>query len=129
MAIEVRWDAKCGEAVVERTVWNPLEGKDETELVTLDLYQGNAYLVFIAKWKDGEKDMRSLWLFFNDREHMKNCLGLTKQNAGDNILNTPECRLVSISLDKNRNAYVKQITAALIQAFDNLEIKIYSSKK
>lgn len=129
MSLNWYWNDCCGEAVFERTLWNPLEGKDETKRITTKLYQGNAWLIFIYEWKEGDKDMYNVWSFIADKEHMRNCLGLSKQSKGDNIFNRGDCRLVSISLDKNRNSYVKQIVDNLVQAFDELHIKIYTSEK
>ena len=131
MSLNWSWDSCCGEAVFESTYWNPLEGKDETRQFTTKLYQGNAYLIFIYHYEENGEKMYTLHTFFADKEHMKNCLGLNKKWSKDNIFNEDGySKLVKISLDKNHNAYVKQIVDALVQAnFSKLEITVYDSSK
>ena len=91
----LRWnfDDKIGEAVIR-------QGDRE---YTMNLYDGNAFLIFVDEYKDVEgKEMYSVWLFFADEEHAKSCLGLSKNNDG-NIFDERN-ELVRIRINKKEGA-------------------------
>lgn len=61
---------------------------------------------------------------------MKNCLGLNKKGGyTENIHNKPYCKLTKIRIDKKKCRYTKEIVTALVQAFDNIEIEIFSEEE
>ena len=119
MALNWNWDKKCGEMV---TV-DPLTGKEFTQ----NLYQGNALLIMISEWKEDDVDKYALWSFWADKEHMKNCLGLSKKSDG----NIYEGRIKSVSLNKAMfysTKDIKDIVDALIVAFDDIAIRVYNEE-
>ena len=124
MALNWLWSEKCGEA----TMLQNIDGK-ETEF-TLSLYKGNAYLIFIYEYKDENgADMYNVWNFFLDRDHAKNCLGLNKkQGYTDNILQRNWSRMTRIQLNKSMYPQAKELAGLLVQAFDNINIEIYSEE-
>jgi len=123
MALNWNWNRKCGEMI---TV-DPLTGKEFTQ----NLYQGNALLIMISEWHDEDRDsdMYNLWSFWCDKEHMRNCLGLSKgKTADDNIY---AGRIKSVSLNKamfHSTKDIKDIVDALIAAFDDIVIRVYSEE-
>ena len=123
MAIQWRWDEKCGEA----TFTDNYNGNERT--YTVNLYTGNAYLIFIDEWTEDGVDRYSLSNFWADKEHMKNCLGLNKKKGyEENIHDKPYCRLTKIKINKKKCRYTKEIVTALVQAFDTINIEIYTEE-
>lgn len=110
----LQWDfnEKVGECV-----W------DYVNEVTLNLYEGNAFLIFVNEFKEGEAEKYSVWAFFTNEQHMKNCLGLNKKCCDHNIFEG-EIKLVRINKAKCRN--YKKIVSLLAQGFDNIKIEIYN---
>lgn len=115
----LRWnfDDKIGEAVIR-------QGDRE---YTMNLYDGNAFLIFVDEYKsiDGN-DMYSVWLFFADEQHAKNCLGLCK-NGGGNIFDEKNM-LVKVRINKKEYRYTSKLVEMLIKAFDEIQIEIYSEE-
>ena len=72
MAIQWKWDEKCGEATLRQTA-----GDDAREF-TLSLYTGNCYLILLHEFEEDGKQMYNMHSFWADKKHMENCLGLTK---------------------------------------------------
>ena len=125
MALRWNWDEKVGEAIFSKT-WN-----GRTESFVKNLYEGNAYLLFMNEWTDDDgKEKYSLYSFWADKQHMKNMLGLNPRRKEENYnyFDTPECTLTEIRLNKKRCRYTKDIVDALIKAFDNITIKLYSEE-
>lgn len=120
MSLNWRWDDKIGEATVEQTF------NGETKTFTKSLYEGNAFLIFITEWKENEEDMYSLYSFFADEAHAKNCLGLTKNH--NNIFTEGCDKLTKISINKKKSRNWKKIVTLFAQAFDDIEIKIFSEE-
>lgn len=121
MALTWKWDEKVGEAVVRQSV----NGEDRE--FTLNLYNGNALLIFMYEYKENGTDKYNLWSFWCDAQHMKNCLGLKKGTT--NIYNSYD-RLVKIRLNKKKCRGYKEIVAALASAdFDNFTIELYTEKE
>ena len=77
MALVWNWKDKCGEMCV---VQSHLD--EEDQMFTVDLYQGNAYLIMIHEFKEAGKDKYSVFSFFVDKAHMRTCLGLDKKGIG-----------------------------------------------
>ena len=122
MAIRWDWNEKCGEA----TLVQRHDGEDD-KTFTLSLYTGNCCLIFLHEFVDESgTEKYSLTNFWADKDHMKNCLGLNKkQGYGENIYDTPYERFTKFRLNKAKCRYMKDIVAALVQAFDNIDIEIY----
>lgn len=83
------------------------------------LYSGNALLIGCIE--NDEDNTYSVNTFFCDKEHMKNCLGLTK--GYDNIYNHIQYNKITLFKEYR---YTKDIVNAFIKAkFDNtIEIQI-----
>ena len=91
----------------------------------VNLYQGNAFLIFVNEYKDENgKGVYQVWSFFADEGHAKNCLGLTKESDGN--LYDEVNKLVKIRINKKKYAYTKKLVELLVRAFDEIEIEIYS---
>ena len=123
MALHWNWNEKVGEAVISQT----FNGK--TESFVRNLYQGNALLIFMNEWTDNDGvDKYSLYSFWADKQHMKNCLGLNPKRKEENFnyFDTPECTLTELRLNKKICTNVKDIVDAVTKAFDNITIRIYS---
>lgn len=122
MALTWEWNRKIGEAVFDELYLD-----DPTKEVTVSLYEGNAFLIFIHKYKDKNTDenMYTLFSFFADKTHMNRCLGLEK--GSENIF-LHNGRLKRISFNKAKSRNYKQIIPALVKAFDDIEIKVYTEE-
>lgn len=121
MALNWRWEDKCGEATIV-----DIENREHT----LNLYEGNAFLIFLREYEEDGHNMYSLWSFWADKEHMKNCLGLNKKKGyTSNIYEYGSSKIVKMRFNKDKCRYLKDITTALVQAFDNINIEIYKENK
>lgn len=49
------------------------------------IYSGNAFAIFTNEWEEEGTKMYSLYSFFTDEKHAKNCFGLTKEFKDSNI--------------------------------------------
>lgn len=124
MSLNWRWDEKCGEAIIEQT-W-----KDETKRFTKNLYEGNAFLIFLNEWEEDGVGKYSLYTFFADEAHAKRCLGIN-MNADKiyrNMFEDGYDKLVKLRVNKKKAHNWKKIITLFAQAFDNLEIEIYSEE-
>lgn len=92
------------------------------EVRTYQLYQGNAFLIMLWEYEEDGKDMWQMHNFFVDKEHAKNCLGLTK--GFDNMFNTERYKIKGIRLNKGKYRYTKDLVDMLIKAFDEISIDI-----
>ena len=129
MALQWLWKNKCGEATFRATIDRDKKGYRD---YTVNLYEGNAYLIFIHEYKENENDMYNLKGFFADKEHMKRCLGIDKrykETYGDNSYDRDYDRLIKIRFNKKKSRNYKEIITALVQAFDNIEIEVYTEKE
>ena len=116
MALQWQWDKKCGEAIFHNII------ADKT--FSVNLYEGNAFLIFINEFKENDENMWRMYSFFVDEAHAKNCLGLTKENS--NIFNTGIVRLEKIRINKKVYSKTSKLVNLLVKAFDAIEIEIYS---
>lgn len=124
MALNWYWNEKCGEAVFRREI----NGKAKE--LTVNLYKGNAYLIFIYEYEDDGKYMYNLQGFFCDRDHMKRMLGIDKtdkETYGHNIYNKSYDKLTKIRLNLNmlQTKQVNEIISAFTEAFDDITIELY----
>lgn len=120
MALHWNFNDKIGEATI-RSMMGDGSLKDNT----VYLYQGNAFLIMLNEWEEDDERYWSMYSFFADVDHMKNCLGLSK--GTDNIFDRGDyIQLKEIKINKKRYSYTKQLVQALIKAFDQISIVIYS---
>jgi len=100
------------------------EWKEES----ITLYEGNAVLIMIKEWIDeDDKEVWTMFSFWTDLQHMKNCLGLNKKEGyTENVYVNSHSKISKIRLNKKRLRYTEKIATSLIKAFDNLVIEIYS---
>ena len=124
MALNWYWKDKCGEATLVQT----LKGREDKEF-TLNLYEGNAFLIFIDEYEQDGRNMYSLWTFWSDKTHMKRCLGLDKkwETYGKNMYEEGYQRITKIRLNKAKCRHYKDIITAVAQAFDQIEIEVYTN--
>ena len=130
MALQLLWKNKCGEATFRRRIGTDTENFTYKD-VTVNLYEGNAYLIFINEWKEDGAGKYVLWGFFSDKQHMKRCLGIDKkykETYGDNIYDKEYDRLIKIRLNKAKSHNYKDIIAACAQAFKEIEIEVYTEE-
>lgn len=95
------------------------------EVRTYQLYQGNCFLIMLWEYEKDGKDMWQMHGFFADKEHAKNCFGLSK-GYDENIYNTEYEQIRKIRINKAKYRYTKDLVDMLIKAFDNISIEIYS---
>lgn len=137
MALTWLWDNKCGEAVFKRkrAIDSPKDDTVKTvyktEEYTVNLYEGNAELIFIYEYEKDGKQMYDVMGFFADKEHMKRCLGIDKrykETYGYNMYEKDYDRLAKIRFNKAKSRHYEEIIKAFVQAFKNIEIEVYSEE-
>ena len=128
MALTWMWENQCGYAAFMNKTENGFEE------FTVNLYEGNAYLIFIYEYKDKETgdNMYNLQGFFADKQHMKKSLGIDKKDKesyGHNMYDKPYSKLIRLRLNKDKCRHYKDIVAAFAEAFPAIIIEIYSEPK
>jgi len=118
MALTWKWDSKMGEAIIH----DESQDKDFVK----NLYEGNAFLIFMSEWTEGDQDWYNVYSFFADENHAKNCLGLTKNFK--NIFEDAGIRLKKLRINKKKSRNWKKIVKLFSEAFDNIEIELYSEE-
>ena len=114
MALVWDWNKKIGEAEIARG----------EERFTVNLYQGNAFLIMLYEYTDNDgKEKYSMYSFFADEYHAKNCFGLSKGSS--NIFHAGE-RIAKVRLNKKKYRYTKELVGMLVRAFDEIQIEIFS---
>lgn len=121
MALYWNWSEKCGEAVMTQII------NDKEKEFTFNLYQGNAYLIFISEYMEDNKEVYNVWSFWVDKEHAKNCLGLGKGDSY-NIYDQGWQTVKKFRLNKDKTKHFADIVSMIAKAFDNIDIEIYSEK-
>ena len=125
MALVWNWKDKCGEMCVVQS-----HPDEEDQMFTVDLYQGNAYLIMIHEFKEADKDKYSVFSFFVDKAHMRTCLGLDKKGKqSGNCFCTPYQRVTMLRLNKAKYKYSKEVVAAFSEAFSDIVIELFSEKR
>lgn len=121
MSVNWNWNGKCGEVSVKQ-----MHPKEADREFTISLYNGNCMVVMLYEYKDEQtgEDMYNLFSFFADKDHAKNCLGLSK--GTNNIFDTPYQRFTKVRLNKKKCRYFKDLVALFAQAFDNIDIEVYT---
>ena len=125
MALHWQWDEKVGEMTVDE-----LHHDDPPRTIHLSLYRGNAFLIMLHEFKNEKgEDVWTMWNFFADKQHMRNCLGLTKGDDDGNLLDTPYVKLRKIKIDKKKYgmSYTKELVRALVEAMPHVEIEVFST--
>lgn len=120
MALYWNWKEKCGEATLKQR-----NGEEEREF-TLSLYTGNAFLIMLREYEEDGKQMYDMDSFWVDKEHMKRCLGLAK--GCSNMYEEGWSRITKFRLNKAKCRYWKQIVPAVAQAFENIEIELFTEE-
>ena len=117
MALNWLWKDKCGEATVRF-----YDGEEHT----VNLYQGNAFLIFVNEYvdKDTKQNMYNVWSFFVDEAHAKRMLGLEKGETNC-FANPNKGQIVKIRLDKSKHSKPQKLLDMFIKAFDELDIELY----
>ena len=107
----LRWDfdRKCGELDILAKGVKPY---------TLNLYQGNAYLIMVHEYEENGKKYYELYSFFADKDHMNNCLGITKGH--DNIFGN-ELKAIRLNTE---NTHLWEIAKAFGKAYNGTDFTI-----
>lgn len=124
MALHWDWDDKCGELFCHQKRMDGVEND-----FTVSLYQGNACLIMLYEYKDPDtgENMYNLWNFFADKDHMKRCLGISKNVDGtrENVFDDGILKIRKLRLNKAKNRYWKDIITAFAQGFNDITIEVY----
>ena len=108
MALTWRWKEKRGQII----------GRDnDGKIFSANIYEGNAPLIALSEWDEGEDHYYAPYLFFVDDEHAKKCLGLKKNTDGEKRNLYPE--IEEVRLSKNHSHY-KEIMMWFDKAYDNI---------
>ena len=101
------WDEKCGELKYGN--------------YTSNLYEGNALMIMISEWTNDEGiDQYQVWGFFADKEHAKNCLGLSKGH--ENIY--ADCPWEKLTIYRSKSRNWKQFVELVTKAFPEIEVHL-----
>lgn len=118
MALNWLWKDKCGEATVRF-----YDGEERT----VNLYQGNAFLIFVNEYEENGHNMYNVWSFFVDEAHAKRMLGLEKD--ADNCFADPyHGQLIKLRLNKSKHTKAQKLISLFVKAFDNLTIELYKEE-
>lgn len=102
-----KWDEKCGELKYGN--------------YTVNLYEGNALMIMISEWTNEEgTEQYQLSGFFCDKEHAKNCFGLSKGH--DNIYD--DCPFEKLTLYRSKSRNWKTFIDLVMKAFPDVEVHL-----
>ncbi len=73
MSVNWSWKHKMGSIQ-----WKNEDGKK----ITVNVYQGNCLCVMVRTYKKEGKELYSFYGFFDDTNHLKRCIGLSKNYDG-----------------------------------------------
>lgn len=119
MSLNWNWNEKVGTWTEEHEMHD-----GSIKEFKYNLYSGNALLIMIAEWDEDGKDLYQVANFFCNKDHMKNCLGLSKDHT-KNIFK--DC-LKEVELNAEyRNTPI--ITQHLAKASFDKDIKITIKSK
>lgn len=103
------WDKKCGELTYGGH--------------TVNLYEGNALMIMISEWtKEDGTEQYQVESFFCDKEHAKNCFGLSKGH--DNIY--ADCPFEKLILYRSKSRNWKTFIDLVVKAFPDIEVHLLS---
>lgn len=123
MALHWQWKNKCGIATF-KAAW------DNDKLFDVNLYEGNATLIFVNEFIEDGVEKYNVFSFFADDNHMKRCLGLSKgyenifADGHNNVL-----KKIRFNKKKMGKANLNKLVSAFAKAFDNITIEIYSEEE
>ena len=107
MALHWQWEEKCGTVCMA-------DGK------RFPWYEGNGLMIVLNEWDENGETYWSMNWFFADKEHAKNCLGLTK--GYKNIFADNPITEVTIKPKYCRNW--KALADMLLKAFPDITLAI-----
>lgn len=122
MALTWNWEDKCGEATFI------CKTGEYQETITADLYQGNAFLIMIYEYTENEESRYQLISCMSDKNHAKNNLGLNKKSWCTENIYSGNTQLKKVRINKSKYSFTKDLVSMLSQAFDNIDIEIYSEE-
>lgn len=120
MSLDWRWDGKIGEAEYV------YETPDGTKTGTYTLYEGNGFLIFLIEYEEKGENVWVMGDFWVDEAHAKRCLGLDKKYTETYGENRYEGRVTKFRINKAKSRNWKKIVKLLVDAFDNIEIDLYT---
>lgn len=107
---------KIGTWKEERELYN-----GEIRSYEFNIYDGNALAIVINEWNENGKDLYELVTFFADKEHMKNCLGLTKGH-NENIFSDRKIQIELYQEYRHTPFMVQQLAKAKFDYPINIRI-------
>ena len=121
MALHWEWKDKCGEITLVQS--HP--DREDREF-TISLYPGNAYLIMLYEYEiEKGQEFCKVFGFFNDKQHMLNCLGLDKKDKDAyNIYQTPYQKFTKLRINKAKYRHTKELISAFVDAFDQITIEV-----
>lgn len=121
MSLNWDWNKKVGTLEAEVHFGKTVETEE------VSLYEGNALLIMIYEYKEGDKDMYALWSFWADEQHAKNMLGMNKKGRfTENVFDSDATKVKGIRLNKAKSRNWKKIVKLLTEACDNIKIELYT---
>ena len=128
MSVNWSWNNKCGEIFFEQK--HQKDGSDEweTKEYSVQLYEGNAFMIMLYEWEENGKGMYNMYSFFIDEDHAKRCLGLKKNGDGElcNMFEGGLDTFTKIRINKAKSRHWKKIVSIFAQAFSNITIEIFT---
>ena len=122
MAVTWQWDDKVGDATLIQKF-----GDDE-RVFTLNLYNGNCWLIMLNEYEEDGKEMYEMHAFWADKGHMERCLGLAGENKGRNMHDLGWSRITKFRFNKKKCQYLNKMLPAIEKAFDQIEIELYTEE-
>lgn len=121
MALHWEWKDKCGEITLVQS-----HPDEEDREFTISLYPGNAYLIMIHEYENEKgQEVYEMFGFFNDKQHMLNCLGLNKKEGyTSNMYETPYQRFTKLRINKAKYHRTKELVSTFVEAFDHITIEV-----
>ena len=83
-------------------------------------YEGNGLMIALNEWKEGESELYSMYFFFADKDHAKNCLGLSKGHS--NIFEDDP--ITEITISRSECYQWKVIIDLFTKAFPEITIHV-----
>lgn len=124
MALNWNWNEKAGEMI-----YTYMDNNGNVHEATASLYEGNAFLIFLSEFEENGKQYWNMHSFWVDEEHMKNMLGLNpKKGYSTNEYYTGSYKAQTFRFNKAKCRHLNKIVPALVKAFDNITIEIYSEE-
>lgn len=117
MALNWLWENKCGTLVEAGRRWNKETQKTEDAEYSYTLYDGNALMIALAEWGEGEDTQWTMHTFWLDEGHMIRCM---EDNAS---------QFVKIRLNTKKIAKKKLNTILKACIKYGITIELYASEE